>query len=239
MRCGDSLEDVTAEVVACRSCPRLVAWREQVALEKRAAYRGEPYWARPVPGFGDVDPGLLVVGLAPAAHGGNRTGRVFTGDRSGDWLYRALWRAGFANQPASTRADDGLALAGAYVTAAVRCAPPANRPTPYERDACSPYLRREMALMPNLRVVVVLGQFAHDVFCRLAGLRPRPHFGHGAEVVLAGGPVLICSYHPSQQNTFTGKLTEAAFDSVFARARQLVDGRDGPQETAAASSPRP
>jgi uracil-DNA glycosylase family 4 len=206
-----------------------VTWREQVAAEKRAGFRDEEYWGRPVPGFGDPAARLLVVGLAPAAHGGNRTGRVFTGDRSGDWLYRALWRAGFANQPTSVHADDGLRLTDAYVAAAVRCAPPANRPTPTERDRCLPYLARELQLLTDLRAVVVLGQFAHDAACRLLGLRPRPAFGHGAEHPLPppGGPTLLCSYHPSQQNTFTGKLTEAAFDAVFARARELVDAVSG------------
>ncbi|MDP8936854.1 MAG: uracil-DNA glycosylase [Actinomycetota bacterium] len=221
----DSLDRVTAEVVGCRACPRLVDWREQVAAEKRASFRDESYWGRPVPGFGDPEATLLVVGLAPAAHGGNRTGRVFTGDRSGDWVYRALWKAGFANQPTSVHAGDGLALTGAYVAAAVRCAPPANRPTPAERDTCLPYLVREMALLAGVRVVVVLGQFAHNALCQLYRLRPRPPFGHGAEAVLPDGRVLLSSYHPSQQNTFTGTLTEAAFDSVFTRARQVIGGR--------------
>jgi uracil-DNA glycosylase family 4 len=220
----DSLDRVTAEVVACRACPRLVAWREQVAAEKRAAFRSEDYWGRPVPGFGDPAAALLVVGLAPAAHGGNRTGRVFTGDRSGDWVYRALWRAGFANQPTSVHAGDGLRLSGAWVAAVVRCAPPANRPTPEERDRCVPYLARELALLADVKVIVALGQFAHDAVCRLHGLRPRPRFGHGAEAGLPGGRALLSSYHPSQQNTFTGTLTEPAFDAVFGRARQLVGG---------------
>src|SRR6266700_3519156 len=161
----DSLGRVTAEIVDCFKCPRLVAWREQVATEKRAAFRDEEYWGRPVPGFGDANATLLLVGLAPAAHGGNRTGRVFTGDRSGDWVFRALHRAGYANQPTSVSADDGLALDGAYVAAAVRCAPPANKPTTDERDRCVPYLERELALLPDLRVVLALGQFAHDVMC--------------------------------------------------------------------------
>ncbi len=221
----DSLDRVTAEVVGCRACPRLVAWREQVAAEKRASFRTESYWGRPVPGFGDPQAALLVVGLAPAAHGGNRTGRVFTGDRSGDWVFRALWKAGFANQPTSVHAGDGLSLTGAYVAAAVRCAPPANRPTPTERDTCLPYLAREMALLAGVRVVVVLGQFAHNALCQLYRLRPRPAFGHGAEAVLPDGRVLLCSYHPSQQNTFTGTLTEPAFDAVFARARRIIQAR--------------
>ncbi len=219
----DSLSQVTDNVVHCRACPRLVAWRELVAEEKRASFREEAYWGRPVPGFGDPAASLLVVGLAPAAHGGNRTGRVFTGDRSGDWVFRALWRAGFANQPTSVAADDGLRLAGAWVAAVVRCAPPANKPTPTERDRCVGYLVREIALLSHLAVVVALGQFAYDATCRLFAVRPRPRFGHGVEVALAGGRTLLCSYHPSQQNTFTGTLTEPAFDAVFSRARQLVD----------------
>jgi uracil-DNA glycosylase family 4 len=218
----DSLAGVEAEVVACRACPRLVAWREQVAREKRASFRDEVYWGRPVPGFGDPAARVLLVGLAPAAHGGNRTGRVFTGDRSGDWVYRALWRAGFANQPTSEHAQDGLRLTGAWVSAAVRCAPPANRPTPAERDRCLPYLGRELTLLGEVGVIVVLGQFAHDAVCKLLGVRPRPPFGHLAEHRLPDGRTLLCSYHPSQQNTFTGKLTEPAFDAVFARARALV-----------------
>ena len=218
----DSLDDVESEIVGCRACPRLVAWREEVAEQKRAAFRQETYWGRPVPGFGDPAAHLIVVGLAPAAHGGNRTGRVFTGDRSGDWVFRALWRAGFANQPSSERVGDGLRLSGAWVAAAVRCAPPANRPTPAERDACLPYLARELDLLTELSVVVVLGKFAHDAVAGLLGLRPRPRFAHLAEHPLPMGRTLVCSYHPSQQNTFTGTLTEPAFDAVFSRARELV-----------------
>ena len=232
----DSLERVTAEVVACRACPRLVEWRELVAVEKRASFRQEEYWGRPVPGFGDPDAALLLVGLAPAAHGGNRTGRVFTGDRSGDWVFRALWKTGFANQPTSVAAGDGLVLTGAYVAAVVRCAPPANRPTPAERDTCLPYLARELSLLPSVAVIVVLGQFAHNALCHLYGLRPRPPFGHGVETILPDGRTLLCSYHPSQQNTFTGTLTEAAFDAVFTRAREVIDGA---QDLSAASSPPP
>jgi uracil-DNA glycosylase len=220
----DTLARVTAEIVECRACPRLVAWRELVGSEKRASFRDEDYWARPVPGFGDPDATVLVVGLAPAAHGGNRTGRVFTGDRSGDWLFRVLHRAGFANQPTSVRPGDGLRLTGAYVAAAVRCAPPANKPTPAERDACRPYLERELALLSRVRAVVVLGRFAYDVVARLlppAGPGPRPRFGHGVEVPVEGGRTIVCSFHPSQQNTFTGKLTEPMFDAVFAAARRL------------------
>ena len=218
----DSLEAVTADIVDCFLCPRLVAWREEVALEKRASFRDETYWGRPVPGFGDPAARLLVVGLAPAAHGGNRTGRVFTGDRSGDWLFAALHRAGYANQPTSVSIDDGLRLTGCYVAAAVRCAPPANKPTVEERERCLPYLRRELALLRDVRVVVVLGQFAYDVMCRELGVRPKPRFGHGVEVAApGGGPTIVCSYHPSQQNTFTGTLTVPMFDAVFARAREL------------------
>jgi uracil-DNA glycosylase family 4 len=222
---ADSLARVTDAVVHCVACPRLVAWREAVAREKRAAFRDEEYWGRPVPGFGDPRAVLLLVGLAPAAHGGNRTGRVFTGDRSGDWVFRALHRAGFANQPTSEHRHDGLRLARAYVAAAVRCAPPANKPTPEERDTCLPYLQREMALLTHVRVIVVLGQFAYDVVARMLDVRPRPRFGHGVEVVVDARRTIICSFHPSQQNTFTGKLTEPMFDAVFTRARQLTTRR--------------
>jgi len=218
---GDSLARVTAEVVDCRRCPRLVAWREQVAREKRASFAGDDYWGRPVPGFGDPAATVLVVGLAPAAHGGNRTGRVFTGDRSGDWLFGSLHRTGFANQPTSVAVDDGLELRGAYVAAAVRCAPPANRPTPDERDACLPYLEREIGLLLTVRVFVVLGQFAYDVMARLLDVRPRPRFGHGVELALPDARTLLCSFHPSQQNTFTGRLTAPMLDAVFQRAREI------------------
>jgi uracil-DNA glycosylase family 4 len=220
-RVVDSLASVEAEIVSCRACPRLVAWREQVAREKRAAFVSDDYWGRPVPGFGDPLARVLVVGLAPAAHGGNRTGRVFTGDRSGDWLFRAMWRAGLANQPTSTHRGDGLELRGAYIAAAVRCAPPANKPTPAERDQCLPYLRREVELLGDLRVLVCLGSFAYEVAAGLLGIRPRPRFGHGVEVV-AGPMTVICSFHPSQQNTFTGRLTEPMLDGIFARAAALA-----------------
>jgi len=216
-----ALERISAEVVGCRRCPRLVAWREEVATVKRAAYADQEYWGRPVPGFGDPGAALLVVGLAPAAHGGNRTGRVFTGDRSGDWVFGALHRAGYANQPTSTALGDGLRLHRAYVAAVVRCAPPANKPTPVERETCLPYLARELDVLDSVRVVVVLGRFAYDAVTGLLGVRPRPTFGHGVEVATAGR-MIICSYHPSQQNTFTGKLTEEMFDAVFTRSRQLT-----------------
>jgi uracil-DNA glycosylase family 4 len=218
---GRALERLREEVVACRRCPRLVAWREHVAAHPRVAYAGEAYWGRPVPGWGDPDATLVVVGLAPGAHGANRTGRMFTGDRSGDWLYRALWRAGYANQPESRALGDGLELEGAWVTAAVRCAPPQNKPAPAERDECLPYLRRELATLGSCRVVVALGRFGADAVAAVYGLSPRPRWGHLAEHALPGGRVLLCSFHPSQQNTFTGKLTEPMLDSVFTRARAL------------------
>jgi uracil-DNA glycosylase family 4 len=221
------LRALNEEIVRCRACPRLVEWREEVARVKRSSFREEEYWGRPVPGFGDPAARLLVVGLAPAAHGGNRTGRVFTGDRSGDWLYRALHRAGFSNQPTSEHAGDGLTLTDAYVAAAVRCAPPENKPTIEERDRCLPYLARELALLDRVRVIVVLGQFAYVVTARLLAEAghplpvPRPRFGHGVEVETSG-PVVLGCFHPSQQNTFTGKLTEDMLDGVMARARELA-----------------
>ena len=216
------LAELERRVVACRACPRLVSWRERVAEEKRAAYRHETYWGRPVPGFGDPAARVYVLGLAPAAHGGNRTGRVFTGDRSGDWLFAALHRAGFADRPVSRHRDDGLRLDGLWIGAAVRCAPPANRPTPAERDRCLPYAREELALMPDVRVIVCLGGFAWHAAALLLGLRPRPRFGHGTEVSLPGGRVLLGCFHPSQQNTFTGRLTEPMMDAVLVRARALA-----------------
>ena len=221
------LDALTEALVGCRQCPRLVAWREQVAREKRAAFRGEDYWGRPVPAFGDRRARVLVCGLAPAAHGGNRTGRVFTGDRSGDWLFAALHRIGFANQPTSVRAGDGLRLRDCWIAAAVRCAPPANRPTPAERDNCLPYAARELDLLEATRVILCLGAFAWDAALRVAALRgtpaprPRPRFGHGAEVPLGDLTLLGC-FHPSQQNTFTGKLTKPMLDGVLARARALA-----------------
>jgi uracil-DNA glycosylase family 4 len=218
---SDSLEAVAQDIVASRRCPRLVEWRERVAREKTVRFRDWDYWGRPVPPFGDPNARLVIVGLAPAAHGGNRTGRIFTGDLSGDWLYRALYRAGYANQPTSVHRDDGLQLTGAYVTAVVHCAPPGNRPTPEERDNCLPFLERELRLLP-WHVIVALGSFAYDGVCRALGLRQRPAFGHGVDAELPDGRRVLCSYHPSQQNTFTHKLTEEMLDAVFRRARELT-----------------
>jgi uracil-DNA glycosylase family 4 len=220
------LGQLNDRIVGCRDCPRLVMWREQVAREKRARYRDEEYWGRPVPGFGDPRARVLVCGLAPAAHGGNRTGRVFTGDRSGDWLYGALYRAGFANQPTSTRCGDGLRLTNCYVSACVRCVPPENKPSPDERDACLPYLAAELRLLARVSVVVCLGAFAWDGVLRAVrrmGSAPsrKPRFGHGAEAVVGPYTLLGC-YHPSQQNTFTGRLTEAMLDTVLQRAMALA-----------------
>jgi uracil-DNA glycosylase len=223
-----SLKVIENEVVTCTRCARLVAWREQAAAAPPRRYRGETYWARPIPGFGDPAARLLVLGLAPAAHGGNRTGRVFTGDRSGDWLFAALHRAGFANQPTSTRIGDGLALTDVWITAAVKCAPPDNKPLPEERDACFPFAVAELAALPELRAILCLGKFAWDGALRLlrqAGHplpTPLPRFGHGAQAAVAPGLTLIGSYHPSQQNTFTGRLTEPMLDDVFAAARRAI-----------------
>ena len=219
----DSLKRVCDDITACVACPRLVEWRESVAVEKRASFRDQEYWGKGVPGFGDAKAGLWVMGLAPAAHGANRTGRMFTGDRSGDWLYRAMHKAGFATQAESVGADDGLQLTGAWVSSAVRCAPPDNKPTNVERDTCVMYLRRERQLLKKVRVVVCLGSFAYEAVCREWGVKPRPRFGHGVEAVAPDGTVIICSFHPSQQNTFTGKLTEPMIDAVFARAREVID----------------
>jgi len=222
-----ALSALATEVHDCRFCPRLVEWREQRAADPPRRYQDESYWARPLSGFGDPDARVAIVGLAPAAHGGNRTGRIFTGDRSGDWLYAALHRTGFANQPTSTHRDDGLELDGVYVTAVVRCAPPANRPSPNERNRCLPYLERELALLGDCRTIVALGGFAWDGALRaLKALgnevpRPRPRFGHATEAEVGEWGVLGC-YHPSQQNTFTGRLTEPMLDAVFSRARKLA-----------------
>ncbi len=229
------LAELSARATVCRACPRLVQWRELVAVEKRRAFADQEYWGRPLAGFGAVPPRILVLGLAPAAHGGNRTGRMFTGDRSGDWLYASLYRVGLANQPTSVAVDDGLALRGVYITAPVRCAPPANQPTPAERDTCRAWLVRELELVwPSVRAVVVLGGFGWAALwpaLRGAGVpvpAPRPRFGHGAEAGVDDRTVIGC-YHVSQQNTFTGRLTEPMLDAVFARAAEIAgfDRADG------------
>ncbi|NNK48613.1 MAG: uracil-DNA glycosylase [Gemmatimonadetes bacterium] len=232
-----ALEGLNAEVVACTKCPRLVEWREEVARTKRAAYVADEYWGRPVPSFGDPAARILIVGLAPGAHGANRTGRMFTGDRSGEWLYGALHRAGLATRAESTWRDDGLELVNAWLTAAVRCVPPANKPTPAERETCRPFLQREVAALENLRAIVALGGFAWDAILRVlrdvgyAVPSPKPKFGHGAETEIGSGPeasvgsgslVLVGSYHPSQQNTFTGRLTREMFDAVWSRATEVA-----------------
>jgi uracil-DNA glycosylase family 4 len=227
---AESLPALAKQIVACRRCPRLVEWRRQTAEDPPRRFSGQAYWGRPLPGFGDPRAAVVVVGLAPAAHGGNRTGRIFTGDRSGDWLYGALHRAGFANQARSEHRDDGLRLRDAFVTAVNRCPPPANRPTPAERDNCLPYLVEELRLLNRARVIVALGSFAWDGALRAMRslgndvARPKPRFGHGVEAGIGSFELLGC-YHPSQQNTFTGKLTEAMLDEVFARARSLTEGR--------------
>ena len=228
----NTIQQVQQRIIACTLCPRLVDYRERVARTKRRMYREHEYWGRPVPGFGDPNAKVLVVGLAPAAHGGNRTGRVFTGDRSGDWVYGTLYRFGFANQPHSVNLDDGMALRDVYITAAARCAPPANKPLREEMEACRPYLVRELQLLKDLRVVVALGKIAFDtyldVYRQLADPerrlpKPRPRFGHGATYRLPNAVTLIASYHPSQQNTQTGRLTREMFDGIFTAARSLVD----------------
>ncbi|ADR37180.1 Uracil-DNA glycosylase superfamily [Oceanithermus profundus DSM 14977] len=220
----ERLEDLYRELAACRRCERLVAWREEVGRKKRRAFRAETYWARPVPGFGDPNARLLIFGLAPGAHGSNRTGRMFTGDASGDFLYPALWRAGLASRPRSERPGDGLELRGAYITAAVRCAPPGNKPTRAEFAACSAWTARELALLPELRVYLALGRLAHDALLEHHGLvKARFPFAHGAEHALPDGRVLLDSYHVSRQNTQTGRLTAAMFDEVLARAKALAE----------------
>ena len=228
MAVNSDLGDITARVIDCRRCPRLVAWREEVAETKRAAFRDQTYWGRPVRGFGDPGARIVILGLAPAAHGANRTGRMFTGDRSGEWLYGALHRAGYANQPTFERADDGLRLHDAWITAVVRCAPPANKPAPAERDECLPWLVADLERLPSARVLLALGSFAWDGALRAvrmlghAAPRPKPRFGHGTEAEV--GPYrLLGSFHPSQQNTFTGKLTREMLDGVLATARELCD----------------
>ncbi len=227
---NDPIEALKSEMVDCARCPRLVEWREKVALEKVKRFQGDVYWGRPVPSFGDQEAKLLIIGLAPAAHGGNRTGRMFTGDRSGDWLYRALHRAGFANQSVSVARHDGLELIGCYITAVIHCAPPDNKPLPDEIKNCRPYLLREVDNMRQVQVVVALGRLAFDTAFSVYGsdsgktAKPaRPKFSHGAEILLDKGLTLIASYHPSQQNTFTGRLTEEMLDAVFHRARKLID----------------
>lgn len=219
------IAELNDAVAACRLCSRLVEWREQAATEKRAAFRDESYWGRAVPSFGSADARILVIGLAPAAHGANRTGRMFTGDRSGDWLYRAIWAAGLANQPESVRADDGLELLATRITSIVRCAPPENKPTVEERNRCLPYFRRELELLTQLRVIVCLGSFAWENTARELGIRPRPKFAHGLEHSVENLTV-ICSYHPSQRNTFTGLLSEEMLTEIFQRAANLAGSTD-------------
>ena len=226
----ESLEQLHQRIIQCRTCPRLVSHREQIAQVKVARYRDQEYWGKPVPPFGDPHARVLIMGLAPAAHGGNRTGRSFTGDPSGDWLYSALYRAGFANQPESVAMNDGLVLKDVYVTNAVRCAPPDNKPTPAEKLACRPFLVSELGLLKRVTVVVALGKFAFDAYVQTraeAGLpvpRPRPVFGHGRKSDLGDGVTLISSYHPSRQNTNTRKLTAEMFDAIFRKARDIADG---------------
>jgi len=224
-----SLTHLHRRIIGCTACPRLVKWREKVATEKTARFANEKYWGKPLPGLGAPAARLLIIGLAPAAHGGNRTGRMFTGDRSGDWLFRALYKAGFANQPASQHRDDGLMLKDCYITATLRCAPPANKPLPQEIENCRPYLRSEFALLKNARVILALGRIGFDSalwLCRefnLADFKARPKFFHRAEYRLRDNRLLLASFHPSQQNTFTGRLTEAMFDAVFRRAKNFIN----------------
>lgn len=226
-----SIGELTVALTQCRKCPRLVQWRERVAREKRASFADDEYWGKPVPGFGDPAARVVIVGLAPAAHGANRTGRMFTGDRSGEWLFRALFEAGFANQPESLRRDDPLALRNTWVTSAVRCAPPANKPTTVERDNCAGWFDAELDLLSNKTVFICLGQYGYHSLWRYLSDRgtslpkPRPKFGHGVEVSLGDGATLLLSFHPSQQNTFTGRLTREMFAAIFDRAQQLSEPR--------------
>lgn len=218
-----TLDELQVRIESCTRCPRLIDWCTHVADVKRASYADQTYWGRPVSGFGDPAARIAVIGLAPAAHGANRTGRMFTGDRSGDWLYRGLYRAGLANQPEATSLNDGLALTDVWVTSAVKCAPPDNKPSAMEQNTCRSFLTEELALLSNLRVLVALGGIGASAIARHFDIRPRPKFGHGVEVDIGNGRTLLCSYHVSQQNTFTGRLTEPMLDSIFARARQLAD----------------
>ncbi len=223
---SQALERLARRVSECRACPRLVAWREEVATVKRAAFATETYWGRGVPGFGDPNARIVVVGLAPAAHGANRTGRMFTGDRSGDFLYASMYRCGLASQPVATSRDDGLALRGVWVTSPVKCAPPHNKPTVDERDTCAPFLTEELATL-DWQVIVALGGFGFDIIARRFGVQPRPKFGHGVEVALGVGRTLLGCYHVSQQNTFTGRLTPVMIDRLFGRAKELASIPDG------------
>lgn len=218
---SEKLLKIQKEVVKCRACPRLVSWREQVAKEKRAAYIDERYWGKAVPGFGDPQAKILVMGLAPAAHGANRTGRMFTGDRSGDWLYAALHRFKLANQPESVSMDDGLKLKGVYITSPVKCAPPANKPIPQEKANCQKFISQEIQCLTKVEVFLVLGSFAYTALAEILGIKPKPKFAHGLEVKAPSGQTIVCSYHCSQQNTFTKKLTQPMFDNVIRRAKKI------------------
>ena len=216
-----SLLKLNKDIIECRKCPRLVEWRERVAAEKRASFKDQEYWGKPVPSFGDPKAKLLIVGLAPAAHGANRTGRMFTGDRSGDFLFSALYRAGYATQPDAISSDDGMKLLDAYITAPVRCAPPQNKPTSLEQKTCSDYLKREFTYLNNVKVILALGSIGYTAISKELNITPRPKFAHGLEVKLKSGEIILCSYHVSQQNTFTGRLTEEMFDAVLERAKEL------------------
>ncbi len=219
------LAAVNSEIISCRQCPRLVEWREQVAIDKRASYKDQDYWGKPVTGFGDPDAAIAIVGLAPAAHGANRTGRMFTGDRSGDWLYRGLYRAGLANQPEAVSVDDGLELHNVWVTSALKCAPPDNKPTAEEQNTCRSFLNAELDALPNVKVIVSLGGIGTSAVARHFDIRPRPKFGHGVELEFGDRYTLLCSYHVSQQNTFTKRLTEEMLDDIFRRAKKLAEKR--------------